>query len=135
MSKLTLVFPIAAIAFLLLLFVELVPLLPRDVCLTPKDSTRWRRKDSAAVLAITLLYAIVAFAGLGDRVGVDDRAGARGRLQMARHGAAERLRPGEIRPADRGQPALARRARHLRRRRRAHPGEPDALLRRRGPAL
>ena len=71
MSKLTLVFPIAAIAFLLLLFAEIVPLLPRDVCLTPKDSTRWRRKDSAAVLAITLLYAIVAFAGLGDRVGVE----------------------------------------------------------------
>ena len=71
MSKLTLVFPIAAIAFLLLLFAEIVPLLPRDVCLTPKDSTRWRRKDSAAVLVITLLYAIVAFAGLGDKVGVE----------------------------------------------------------------
>ena len=73
MDKLTYVFPLAALAFLILLFLEYVPLLRHPLpapCETKADARRWRRKDTALVLALTLAYGFVAFLGLGDTQGV-----------------------------------------------------------------
>lgn len=70
MSKLTLVFPVAAVAFLLLLFSDLIPLLGAAYDPAQRD-TRWKRRDSVSLLLITALYAVSAFAGLGDRSGVE----------------------------------------------------------------
>jgi len=70
MSKLTLVFPLAAIAFLLLLFYETVPLLQPGMNLIGAAG-RWKRRDSVSVLLITALYAVAAFVGLGDTEGVE----------------------------------------------------------------
>ena len=65
MSKLTLVFPIATLAFLLLLFSETVPLLHGGTDLV-QDGARWKKRDSLAAALITLCYALSAFIGLGD---------------------------------------------------------------------
>jgi len=65
MSKLTLVFPIATAAFLLLLFSETAPLMRGGNDLA-RDGARWNRRDSFSVMLITVLYAVFAFLGLGD---------------------------------------------------------------------
>ena len=73
MSKLTYIFPVAAAAFLILLFAEYLPLLRRALPAPPEakaDGRRWRRADTALVLALTLAYGFVAFLGLGDTRGV-----------------------------------------------------------------
>ena len=83
MSKLTLVFPLASLAFLLLIFSETVPLLDGDTDLL-QGGGRWKRKDSFAVLLITSLYAIAAFTGLGDPYGVTSfcKFGGRGEYAL-----------------------------------------------------
>ncbi len=70
MSKLTLVFPIAAICYILLVFSECLPLLGKPLTV-PEDSRRMTRRDRALCLGITLLYALTAFFNLGDTVGVE----------------------------------------------------------------
>ena len=60
MSKLTLVFPIAAIAFIALVFYEYVPLAGKPVK-APEDSRRMTARDRALCLLITALYAVSAF--------------------------------------------------------------------------
>lgn len=70
MSKLTLVFPIVTVLFLLLLLTELLPCLTGGITPTKKD-TRWKKKDSISILIITVLYAASAFFGLGDRQGIE----------------------------------------------------------------
>ena len=70
MRILTYVFPAASVAFLFLLVSEWLPSLRRAPLGPPEDSRRWERFDSAAVLALTLVYAAVAFLGLGNTHGV-----------------------------------------------------------------
>ncbi len=71
MDKLTYVFPLATAAFLLLLFSEYLPLLRSCPPLPPADSHRWQKRgDTLRVLVLTALYAVVAFLGLGNTVGV-----------------------------------------------------------------
>ena len=70
MSKLTIIFPIAAIAFILLVFSEYIPLM-RQPLKIPEDSRRMRGKDRALCVLITALYALSAFLGLGDTEGIE----------------------------------------------------------------
>ena len=70
MDKLTYVFPLATAAFLLLLFSELVPLLREPLPAPPAEDRRWARKDSVCAAVLTLVYAAVAFLGLGNAYGV-----------------------------------------------------------------
>ena len=69
MEKLRYIFPTAAVAFVLLIFSEYLPLLRREVPAAPSDGRRWRRKDTLVCLLITAAYAVTAFIGLGDRTG------------------------------------------------------------------
>ena len=75
-SKLTLVFPIAAGAFLLLVFFEYFRLEWVGAGETPaplhaeKAERRMTRRDRLLCLIITLLYALTAFLGLGNTQGV-----------------------------------------------------------------
>ncbi|MGN1001406.1 MAG: phospholipid carrier-dependent glycosyltransferase [Oscillospiraceae bacterium] len=65
MSRLTLIFPIAAGIFLLLVFLEYLPCLRRDLAPAPEPDKRFSRRDAAAAGVITLAYAVTAFTGLG----------------------------------------------------------------------
>ena len=67
MEKLTAVFPIAAIAFILLVFSEYLPALKNagQILLLPRPK-RLERADGKAILILTAVYAITAFWGLGD---------------------------------------------------------------------
>ncbi|MBR1658840.1 MAG: glycosyltransferase family 39 protein [Oscillospiraceae bacterium] len=69
MNALTAVFPVALGCFLLLMFLEYLPLL-REPVRFPRNGRRWTRWDSILAGGITLAYAVTAFLGLGDRVGV-----------------------------------------------------------------
>jgi len=66
MKYLTLVFPLATLAFLLLLCSEIAPVLCGGGDLLRGDD-RWKKRDSLSVLLITAAYALTAFAGLGDK--------------------------------------------------------------------
>ena len=70
MSKLTIIFPIAAIAFILLVFFEYVPLMGKPLKI-PEDSRRMTGRDRALCALITVLYALSAFLGLGDTQGIE----------------------------------------------------------------
>ncbi len=70
MSKLTLVFPLAAICFILLVFYESVPLLRTPLTDRASDR-RMTGRDRALCLLITCLYALVAFLGLGSTTGIE----------------------------------------------------------------
>ncbi len=70
MSKWTLVFPLAAVAFIALVFAEYIPLL-RAPLTVPDDGRRMTGKDRALCLLITLLYALAAFSYLGDTQGIE----------------------------------------------------------------
>lgn len=70
MSKLTLVFPLATIAFLLLVFAEYLTMNEKPLP-AAFDNNHWCRKDSFLCLLITIVYALVAFSGLGDRTGIE----------------------------------------------------------------
>ena len=71
MNKLTYIFPLATLAFIILLFTEYVPLLRHPLPAPPEeDARRWRGRDTALVLLLTLAYGFVAFLGLGDTQGV-----------------------------------------------------------------
>ena len=70
MSKLTLVFPLAAIAFILMVFAEYIPLMRQPLKIRETER-RMTGKDRALCLMITLLYAISAFLGLGDMTGIE----------------------------------------------------------------
>ena len=69
MSKLTLVFPAAAIAFLLLIFFEYLRLEHKPLTV-PDSDRRMSGKDRALCLLITLVYALTAFLYLGDTQGI-----------------------------------------------------------------
>ena len=71
MNKWTLVFPLALIAFLLLVFFEYFPLLRKPLDAPTEDKRRWNRRDSLLCLCITLIYAVTAFFGLGNREGIE----------------------------------------------------------------
>ena len=68
--KLRLVFPCAAIAFLLLIFIEYLPLSGRPLHLQT-DRRRWRGLDTVLCLFITLVYGVTAFIGLGNTEGIE----------------------------------------------------------------
>ena len=70
MSKLTLIFPLAAIAYILLIFSEYIPLLHRPLKI-PESDRRMNGKDRALCLLITLVYAVTAFVGLGNTEGIE----------------------------------------------------------------
>ena len=70
MSKLTLVFPLAAIGFILLVFSEYISLL-RQPLQIPESGWRMTGKDRALCLLITAVYALVAFLGLGSTTGIE----------------------------------------------------------------
>ncbi len=70
MHKITLVFPIAAAAFILLVFSEAVPLM-REPLMVPESDRNMTGKDRALCLLITLLYALTAFIGLGSTTGIE----------------------------------------------------------------
>ena len=70
MSKWTLVFPLAAIAFILAVFYEYIPLM-RTPLRIPESDRRMTGKDRALCLLITLVYAVGAFVGLGDTQGIE----------------------------------------------------------------
>ena len=82
MSKLTLIFPIAAIGFILLVFYESVPLLSKPLTVRDKDRSM-TRKDRGLCLLITLVYALVAFLGLGSTTGIESFCKFRDRGEYA----------------------------------------------------
>lgn len=82
MSKLTIVFPIAAAAFILLIFSVAVPLLRQSVTF-PAKGRRMTERDQLLCALITVLYALTAFIGLGDTVGIESFCRFRGQGQYA----------------------------------------------------
>ena len=65
MDKLTLVFPIALILFILMVLSEYIPLINKpDIAARPSRSFSWR--DTLCAGIVTLAYAAAAFTGLGD---------------------------------------------------------------------
>ena len=70
MSKLTLVFPIAAIAFIALVFYEYIPLMGKPLRAI-KDERSMTGRDRALCMLITVLYAVTAFTYLGDTQGIE----------------------------------------------------------------
>ena len=75
-SKLTLVFPIAAAAFILLVFFEYFRqewLAPGAAAPLPakRNDRRMTGRDRLLCLGVTVLYALTAFIGLGNTVGVE----------------------------------------------------------------
>lgn len=70
MNYLTLIFPLATVGFLLLVFSEYFPLLCRQLPPRRGEDRRWHRRDSLVCLLICVVYALTAFTGLGDRQGV-----------------------------------------------------------------
>lgn len=70
MEKVTLVFPLATIAFLLLFFSEYL-FLPRFPVIEAPARYRWTRRDSLLISLITVIYAVTAFTGLGNTYGVE----------------------------------------------------------------
>lgn len=96
MDKLTYVFPLATAAFLLLLVSEYVPLLSAPLA-PPGDGFRWRRKDSFCALALTAVYAVAAFAGLGDTRGVQTFCKFKARGEYAQIELREPVRLGAVR--------------------------------------
>ena len=71
MNKLTIVFPLALLAFLALELLEYLPLLRQSAAVTDRSRSRWSRRDSALCLVLTLLYVPAAFFHLGDRQGIE----------------------------------------------------------------
>ena len=87
MNRLTLIFPLATIAFLLMVFSEYLPLLCRQLPPAMGDDHRWRRRDSLLCLLLCAVYAVTAFVGLGDRQGITSvhkfsRSGERVTIQL-----------------------------------------------------
>ena len=70
MNSLTLIFPLATIGFLLVVFSEYLPLLFRQLPPRAGGDRSWHRRDSLLCLLICAVYAAVAFTGLGDRQGI-----------------------------------------------------------------
>ena len=70
MARLKYVFPCAAIAFILLIFVDCLPQLGRPLR-HDADRRRWRVPDSILCLLITVVYAVTAFIGLGNTEGIE----------------------------------------------------------------
>ena len=83
MSKWTLVFPLAAVAFILLVFAEYIQLL-REPASIPDDGRRMTGKDRLACILITVIYALTAFLGLGDTTGIESfcKFGERGEYAL-----------------------------------------------------
>lgn len=96
MNYVTLVFPLALIAFLLLFYWEALPAL-RVPLAQPQRDTRWRRRDSVVCLGITVLYALVAFADLGNTHGVETFCKFQSRGDYAEITLAEPAELGSIR--------------------------------------
>ena len=70
MSKLTIIFPIATGAFILLVFSIYFPLLDRPLTV-PAEGRRMGGKDRALCALITVLYALTAFLNLGNTQGIE----------------------------------------------------------------
>ena len=70
MDVLTYCFPVAVVFLILLIFSDFFPLLGREPETVPKQERRWTGRDSLTALALTLVYALVAFLGLGNTHGV-----------------------------------------------------------------
>ena len=83
MNKVTFVFPAAAVAFLLLVFFEYIlvkwkktdspverHISKRKRLVLPPEEHVWQRADTVCMLAVTAVYAVVAFLGLGNTYGV-----------------------------------------------------------------
>ena len=83
MSKLTVIFPIAALAFIALVFSACLPLLRQGVTF-PEEGRRMTRRDRLLCLGITALYALTAFLGLGDTQGIESfcKFGGRGEYAL-----------------------------------------------------
>ena len=83
MSKLTIVFPLAAAAFILLVFSEYVPLL-RKAPAIPEDGRRMTARDRLLCLLLTALYALTSFSYLGDTQGIESfcKFGGRGEYAL-----------------------------------------------------
>ena len=96
MNYVTLVFPLALIAFILLLFWDAAPAL-RAPLAQPQRDTRWRRRDSFVCLGITVLYAFVAFTDLGNTYGVETFCKFQSRGDYAEITLAEPAELGSIR--------------------------------------
>ena len=96
MNYVTLVFPLALIAFILLLFWDAAPAL-RSPLTQPQRDTRWRRRDSFVCLGITVLYAFVAFTDLGNTHGVETFCKFQSRGDYAEITLAEPAELGSIR--------------------------------------
>ena len=100
MSKLTIVFPIAAIAFILLVFYVAFPALCAPAAI-PAEGRRMTGRDRALCALITVLYALTAFLGLGDLQGIESfcKFGDRGEYALIEfpegvHISAVRYYPG-----------------------------------------
>lgn len=70
MNLVTYIFPAAAVAFLLLLFSEYIPLRKRPLPEPDPDRHCWHWKDTLLCLLLTAVYAVTAFIGLGNTQGV-----------------------------------------------------------------
>ena len=100
MSRLTYIFPVAAVAFLILVFVEYVPLLRKPLPEPPEvkaDARRWTRRDTVLAALLTLVYAFVAFLGLGDTRGVQSFLKFRERGEYALVELREPVKIGTVR--------------------------------------
>ena len=66
MSRLTLIFPIALIIFIGLVFADYLPLLrKKSPCLYPQEKPSLNGRDSIFILFLSVAYAITAFTNLG----------------------------------------------------------------------
>lgn len=81
-SKLTVVFPAVAVAFILLIFSLALPLLRQPVSF-PAEGRRMTRRDRLLCALITAVYALTAFIGLGNTQGVESFCKFRGQGQYA----------------------------------------------------
>lgn len=97
MEKLTYVFPAAAVAFLLLLLSEYLPLLSRPLPAPTGDRQRWGKRDSLVCLLITAVYAVTAFCGLGNTEGIESFCKFKSRGEFALIELSEPAEIGEVR--------------------------------------
>ena len=84
MDKLTYVFPAAAVAFLLLVFSEYLPLISRPLTASAGDRRFRLKTDGPLCLLITAVYAVTAFCGLGNTEGIESfcKFGSRGEYAL-----------------------------------------------------
>lgn len=96
MTKLKIVFPLAAIAFILLVFYEYLPFVNKPLSAEPKRR-RWTATDSMLCLFITSVYAFTAFLSLGDETGIESFCKFRDRGEYALFELYESTDIGEVR--------------------------------------